>query len=256
MHLRILGTHNFESRDTRMAGYVIDDVLALDAGSLTRSLTFDQQRQLRAIILSHSHLDHTRDLWPLGLYAWGQGITIDVYGIQDTIDYVVTHLLHTHNNPDFREVPSPENPVYRFHVVEYHEEFEVLDYTAVAVPVPHLVPAAGYQIASDSVKLFYTGDTGKDIGETWDHVSPDVLLTEVTYGNENESLAIEVGHLTPAHVGEILSGFRSKLGYLPIVIASHINPPWEEAVRRELKDVSRELGIEIIVSEPDQTMNL
>jgi hypothetical protein len=44
MQLRALGAHNMESKDTRMECHLIDGVLALDAGSLARSLTFEEQR--------------------------------------------------------------------------------------------------------------------------------------------------------------------------------------------------------------------
>ena len=257
MRLRILGAHNFESRDTRMSSYLIDGTLALDAGSLTRSLTFDQQKELRGIILSHRHFDHTRDLLPLGLALFrGGDHTVDIYGIEDTIDFVVSNLLDTRNCPDFTKVPSADRPAFRFHVVEFHQEFEVLDYTVMAVPVPHAVPAAGFLVSSGGVKLFYTGDTGRGFNDALNHVSPDVLLTEVTYGNDNGSLADELGHLTPALLGEALADFKAELGYLPTVIASHMNPPWEQAVRVELKELSVQLGIDILVSEPELSLNL
>ena len=256
MELRILGTHNYESRDTRMAGYVIDGVLALDAGSLTRSLTFDQQSELRAVILSHRHFDHTRDVRPLGLYRWtAGGPTTDVYGIEDTIDYVRSYLLGPHS-PDFTQVPSPERPVYRFHVVEFYKAFQVLDYSAVAVPVPHPVPAAGFQITGGGTELFYTGDTGVGVSAAWQRVKPDVLLIEVTFGNEEEELAHKVGHLTPALLERALADFEAERGYLPRVIVSHMNPPWEEAVRAELAELSGRIDAEIQVAEPDTTITL
>ena len=257
MELRILGIHNFESRDTRMASYIIDDVLALDAGSLTRSTTFEQQKRIKAVILSHRHFDHTRDIWPLGMSMKKVGNTIDVFGIEDTINMVASTLLGPEfTKTDFTRVPSPEKPTYRYHVVEFYKEFQVLDYTVVAVPVPHAVPAAGYQVSSDDVKLFYTGDTGRGVREAWKHVAPRVLLTEVTFGNENEAGADEFGHLTPARLGEVLAAFEEEHHYLPRVIATHISPSYEETVRRGLKELSAELGIEIQVAEPDQTIRL
>ena len=42
MELRILGSHNMERRDTRFQTHLIDGILALDAGGLTRSLTFEE----------------------------------------------------------------------------------------------------------------------------------------------------------------------------------------------------------------------
>ena len=75
MELRVLGAHNMESLSTRMEGHLIDGVLALDAGGLTRALTFEEQRGIRAVILSHRHFDHVRDILPLGLFIRGKDVT-------------------------------------------------------------------------------------------------------------------------------------------------------------------------------------
>ena len=64
MQLRVLGAHNMESRDTRMECHLIDGVLALDAGSLARALSFEEQRGVRAVLLTHRHFDHIKDLLP------------------------------------------------------------------------------------------------------------------------------------------------------------------------------------------------
>ena len=81
MRLRVLGAHNMESKDTQMECHLIDGVLALDAGSLARALSFEEQRGVRAVLLSHRHFDHLRDLLPLGITLWNTGLTVDVYGI-------------------------------------------------------------------------------------------------------------------------------------------------------------------------------
>ena len=256
MELRILGAHNMESKDTRMESHLIDGVLALDAGGLTRSLTFEEQRGIRAVILSHRHFDHVRDLLPLGIGLRGQGGTVDVYAIEDTIEFVTDKLLDGSLYPDFLSTPSPENPVFRLHTVEFLQEFKVLDYTAMAVPVPHAVPAAGFQISSGDTKLFYTGDAGEGLSGAWEHVSPGALLTEVTFGNENKERAAAAGHLTPHLLEEALAVFKDRWGYLPRVIVAHMNPPWEAVIRRELAEVEHRLGIEILISKAETKVDI
>jgi ribonuclease BN (tRNA processing enzyme) len=256
MKLRVLGVHNMESRATRLAAHLVDDVLALDAGGLTRSLDFADQSRIRAIIVTHRHFDHVRDLLPLGLAVRESGVTVDVFGIRDTLDYLKDKLFDGSLYPDFLSQPSVETPVFRLCEVPFYEEFQVLDYTVMAVPVPHSVPAAGYQIGDGSTRMFYTGDTGKDIAGEWRHVSPDVLLTEVTFGNDGEAMAVAAGHLTPRHLEQALECFRQRHGYLPRVIVGHINPPWEDAVRREVQAVAGRLGIEILVPRADTVLDL
>jgi ribonuclease BN (tRNA processing enzyme) len=252
MQLRVLGAHNMESKDTRMECHLIDGVLALDAGSLARALSFEEQRGVRAVLLSHRHFDHIKDLLPLGLTFWNTGLTVDVYGIKDTIDYVASRLMDGELYPDFLNLPTPENPVFRLHTVEVLREFQVLDYTVMAVPVPHDVPAVGFQISnSGGPRLFYTGDTGPGLVDAWEHVAPEVLLTEVTFGNDDEARAVLVGHLTPRFLEDALIAFKDQRGYLPKVIVTHLNPPWEAIIRRELEPIAAKLGFDLTVSRAD-----
>ena len=58
--MRFLGTHNPESKNAGLASFLIDDILAMDAGSLVSELTFPEQRKITAILLSHGRYDHIR----------------------------------------------------------------------------------------------------------------------------------------------------------------------------------------------------
>lgn len=256
MKLRVLGAHNVESRHTRMAGYLIDGALALDAGSLTRALTPDEQRGIRAIILSHRHFDHVKDLPPFGIAVRGEGAPVNVYGIADTIAAVQDTLMSGRLFPDFTRSPSPEAPTFRMQAVDFYEPFDVLGYTATAIPVPHSVPAAGFLLETDEVSLFYTGDAGRGVSAAWERIAPDVLLTEVTFGNANEAAARASGHLTPNLLMGALGEFRQLHGRTPQVLVSHINPPWEAAVRAELAEITRANGQRFIIAEADMRIDL
>jgi len=52
MQIRFLGAHNTETQTTRLPGVLIDNRLALDAGSLTSSLSLEEQLKLDAILLT------------------------------------------------------------------------------------------------------------------------------------------------------------------------------------------------------------
>ena len=147
MEIRILGAHNQETRDTRLAALLVDGVLALDAGSLTSSLTLPEQERIRAILLIHRHFDHIRDLLTLGLATEHSG-TVEVYGIEDTVNKLSLHYLNGELYPNFTQRPDPKKPKFRLKIVTPFEQVSLLDYMVVAVPVPHGAPAVGYQVAS------------------------------------------------------------------------------------------------------------
>ena len=62
MNIRILGAHNVESRTTRCISLLIDNTVAIDAGGLTSGLSISAQQRLKALLLTHQHYDHIRDI--------------------------------------------------------------------------------------------------------------------------------------------------------------------------------------------------
>jgi ribonuclease BN (tRNA processing enzyme) len=67
MEIRILGAHNVESATSKLVSLLVDDVLAVDVGSLTSSLSLEEQQKVSNILLTHCHYDHVRDLAAVAL---------------------------------------------------------------------------------------------------------------------------------------------------------------------------------------------
>ena len=62
MKIEVIGSYGGESLDCRMTCLLINDTIALDAGSLAQGLSIERQARVRSILLTHSHLDHTSAL--------------------------------------------------------------------------------------------------------------------------------------------------------------------------------------------------
>jgi ribonuclease BN (tRNA processing enzyme) len=245
MKIKFLGAHNTESRDTRLVSLLVDDTLTLDAGGLTSSLSFKEQLRLKAILLTHQHYDHIRDIPLIAMNFFLREAAIDVYSISAVGDALADYLMNDSLYPKFMEKLEDKETI-SFHAVEPYRVIQIEGYRVLPLPVAHSVPAVGYQVTSpDGKSLLYTGDTGPGLSHLWQHVSPQLIITEVTAPNRYRQFGEEKGHLTPALLKEELLAFRKVKGYLPEVIAVHMNPELESEIATELADVARELGSSI-----------
>jgi len=241
MNIKVLGAHNRESQDTRLLSLLIDNSLVLDAGGLTSSLSFPAQQKLKAILLTHQHYDHIRDVPAIAMNFFLSGTTISIYSILPVYDALITHLMDGELYPNFLERPQ-SNPTISFTVIEPHQAEQIEGYSILAVKVNHSVPSVGYQITSpDGKAVFYTGDTGPDLADCWQQVSPRLLIVEVTASNSYGEFAKESGHLTPSLLKQELGYFQKLKGYLPQVVTVHMNSGLEEEIKAEIAAVAEEL---------------
>jgi len=252
MEITLLGVHNLESADTRLVSILVDDVMAIDAGSITSALTFEEQQKLEAILLTHRHFDHIRDLATLGLGSmlsnipWG---TKKLYSVASVFEALQSHIMNDIMYPDLTRVPSPEAPSFEAVVLEPYKPATVNGYKVLPIPVKHGVPTVGYEITDgDGKSFFFSGDTTKGLSGVWEHISsPQFLIIETTSPNSVTDSAIEVGHLTPKLLKDELISFKEVKGYLPPIVVVHINPLYEEEIGKEIQQVSEDLDAEILL---------
>ncbi|MFC1869887.1 MBL fold metallo-hydrolase [Chloroflexota bacterium] len=241
MKIQILGAHNCESQTTKCVSLLIDDSLAIDAGGLTSGLTIEAQRKLKAILLTHQHYDHIKDIPLIAMNLFLQKDSINIYSTQPVFDVLYSHLLDGELYPKFMEIPRSK-PTLSFTIIEAHKVEHVAGYSILAVPVIHQIPTVGYQITSPDGKiLFYTADTGPGLADCWQYTSPQLLLVEVTAPNSFEEFGRESGHLTPNLLKEELIKFREQKGYLPQIVVVHMAPSLEQEIEVEIAAVAESL---------------
>ena len=242
MNIQVLGAHNCESQNSKFASLVVDDVLAIDAGALTSSLSLPAQQKLKAILLTHLHYDHIKDIPVVAMNLFLNGSNINIYSIPPVYDALSTHLLDGKLYPNFLEQPQ-ENPTLKFSAIEPYQAAQIEGYSILAVPVNHSVPTVGYQVTSPEGKtVFYTSDTGPGLAGCWEYVSPQLLIIEVTAPDKYKVWAAESGHLTPSLLKQELISFQELKGYLPQVVLVHMNPSLEKEIEAEIAAVAEALN--------------
>jgi ribonuclease BN (tRNA processing enzyme) len=242
MKIRVLGAHNCETATTKLVSLLIDDALALDAGGLTSSL--------------HQHYDHIRDIPALGMNAVFYETGFHVYSTQAVRDALAAHWLNGATYSSFLEKPEGD-PRIKFTVVEPNRTLQIEGYEILPVPVTHSVHTVGYQVTSPEGRcVFYTGDTGPGLAESWPRVSPQLIITEVTAPNRYDDFGRRSLHLTPNLLREELELFRKQKGYLPPVLLVHMNPRQEKEIEAEIAPVAEALGTPIILAHEGMYIDL
>ena len=245
MRVRFLGAHNCESVATRCVSLLVDGVLAIDAGGLTSTLTFEEQTAIDGLLLTHQHYDHVRDIPALGMNLYLMERRLTLYASAETRDAVASHLLDGALYPDFLRRPEAA-PTLTFETLTPGRSLEIAGYRVTPLAVPHSVPTLAYLVAAPGGgSLLYTGDCGPGLRDVWAQAAPDLLVIEVTASNRFGFIGDEGRHLTPALLKAELISFNDIRGYLPRVITVHLSPLIEAEIVTELAAVAAETGADI-----------
>jgi phosphoribosyl 1,2-cyclic phosphodiesterase len=154
MKIRLLGAHKIETKETRCSCLLIDDILAIDAGGLTSRLSLKAQQKIEALLVTHRHYDHVKDVPALAMNFFILGNTLELYTIPSVCDDLAKYLLDGVLYPDFRVVP-PGKPALKCNVVTPGREVSVSGYTILPVSVNHAIPCVGYQVTSAAGKKLF-----------------------------------------------------------------------------------------------------
>jgi cAMP phosphodiesterase len=223
------------SPEQRLTCFLIDDRVAVDAGSIALGLSDAQHRTVRDIIVTHPHMDHmaTLPIYIDDMFALLEE-PIRIHATEEVVGLLERDVFNWTVYPRFSELSNGTTKVMEYVPFRTGEEFQVAHLKVIAVPVNHIVPTVGLVVTDDKITVAFSSDTAAT-EEFWHVVNrtPSVaaIFIEASFPNSMGKLADVSGHLTPEGVmGELRKLAHNHLD----VLAVHIKPSYRQQVIEEL----------------------
>jgi cAMP phosphodiesterase len=234
-------SYGSDSQLQPLTAFLVNDRVAVDAGSLGLSVAPERRADVADVIITHPHIDHTCGL---AIHVASAFPTLErpvrVYGTEPVIDALRAHVFNGTIWPDFTRIPLVDSdlPSLEFHTIEENVPFEVAGLRVTPVPVNHVVPTIGLVVEGDGAAVVFTSDTYKT-DALWE-VANDVenlkaVFIDCSYPSELDWLAETAKHLTPLLILEE----RAKLERPAHIFAVHIKPEARERVVAEIERLDR-----------------
>ncbi len=239
MEFRVLGSFGGDSPVCRMTSFLVDGCVAVDAGAITRALTIDEQRRVRHVLITHTHMDHTTTLPFLIENSFGSNDRpVSIFCTKRVLAGVRRHVFNNDTWPDFTRIPNHLYPSVRFEEIEIERPFLITglpsgDLEVTAIEVNHIVPTTGLLLRQGSSSIIFTSDTGPT-DRIWEVANQTAdlraLITEVSFPNRLQNVADVSLHLTPATLARELAKLEREVE----VYLYHYKPPYVEELREEI----------------------
>ena len=226
---------------------LVDNDVLIDAGTGIGDLELDDLDSIRHVFLTHAHLDHVAGLPMLADRVFDENfdVPLTVYAREETLRAVQDHLFNDVIWPDFSRLPAPENPMLRYRVCSPGDTVTIGNREFYAIDVMHSVPSLGFTIQNSGGAFAVSGDT-KTNETLWPVLNAcddlKVLVIEVSFPDEMESLAIESGHYTPRSLTDDLKHLRHE----PEIWLTGMKPGEEDRIFEQVRKAAPGKNIQML----------
>ncbi|MBY0232222.1 MAG: 3',5'-cyclic-nucleotide phosphodiesterase [Gemmataceae bacterium] len=223
--------------------YLVDGVLAIDAGSLGLWGTAEEQARVKHVFLTHAHLDHIASLPPwLDAVYDGSGDCPVVHGPAHTLECLKQDVFNNRLFPDFLHISTIRPPYLKLAEAEPGKPMQAGRFKVTPVAVDHVVPTVGYVVEDEEGAAVFPSDTAPT-EEIWKVAAatgkPLTVFLECTFPESMAWLAGIAKHLTPS----LFAAETRKLGKKARWVTVHVHPRHRATVLAELEALGVE-GVE------------
>jgi len=226
---------------------LIDNDVLIDAGTGIGDLALEDLSTIRHVFLTHAHLDHIAGLPMLidCVFEEDFDVPVTVYGRKETLAALQTHLFNDVIWPDFAVIPTADNPMLKYREFSPGETINIDRRDFHAVDVKHSVPALGYTVQNSGGVFAVSGDT-KTNSTLWPVLNAcddlKVLVIEVSFPDEYESLAATAGHYCP----KTMCADLKRLDHDPDIWLTGMKPGEEDRILSQVMEAAPDKRIRML----------
>ena len=221
--------------EQRLTSYVLDNVLAVDAGSLALGLDDFQRQHLRDIVITHSHIDHIATLPILIDELFGSlEAPLRIHATPEVIELLEKDVFNDLVYPRLSQLSNAHGPVVCYCPLPLGIPVRIAHFQITAVAVNHPVPTIGL-LVDDAHSAVLFGSDSAETDDIWTLANQcphlKAVLVEASYPNHLEALARRSGHLTPASLKAELEKLHTQNLH---ILAVGLKPSYRKTILQEL----------------------
>lgn len=240
MQIRVLGCHGSQLPGHNTTSFLLNQNILVDAGTVTTVLTLEEQLRIDYILVTHSHLDHVRDIMFLvdNMYYAKRSKPLIIASSRGIIENLHRHLFNNIIWPDFSRIPSSKNPLVKFEILSPGRKKIFDDWRVRAIGLNHTVETMGFVIEEKGKAILFLGDTGPT-EDVWKIAATlkklKAIFVETSLPSSMQGIADKTGHLTPVTLAAEL---KKLINAKPDIYLYHMKPLYAEEIRLEVASLA------------------
>jgi len=237
MRIELLNSTSPPSDLQFLVSFLVNDEVAIDAGSIGLLADLQRQRRVKHVFITHEHLDHvaTLPIFLENVYEPGPDC-VEVLASREVLDFLHGDMFNGRVWPDFIDLSRPSDAFVRTTAIEPLRPITRAGLTVTPVPVSHGVDTTGLVVDDGRTTVAFPSDTGPTAC-FWEHLASldrlDAVFLEASFPRSLADLATVTGHLSTATFADEIDKLPRQVRWIVV----HRKARYAEVIARELESL-------------------